>query len=310
MFIYINNIPKIAIVVALFETVSDASRIRSDMGNGLDGYHWYSLVLHGLSNIVTFSLFSLYLTRPNKKNVFYFILSFLVSGFTALMATEKAPFVWLVLGLFIVFILVKKRGLISLKFIFVSVFFSIIAVSIMVSIFSGFSFEKSLIAFVSRAFAGSIEPAYHYLVMFPSYEEFKYGRTFNNPGGILPFEPYSYTLEVSKYLSPELAENGIIGSMPTVFWGEAYINFGLPGVFIVSFFMGCFVYFIELLVFQLKDTSLKVGFYVWMLMHYKDLAVSGFSSYVLDIDFIILISLVMFFLLSVNRPRNRILLEK
>lgn len=298
LYLYLDKIPKIALFVALLGSPLEASILRSNMGNAFEGYHWYSVIIHGLSNIITFSLFALYLVKKNIKNLTFFIVSFGVSVFTSVMSIEKGPVLWLLIGLSMVFLIVKNQGVISIRLILINIVILIIFGVFMVFIFSEYnSIEKSFIAFISRAFAGSIEPAYHFLFLFPNYENFVYGKTFNNPGGIFPFEPYSYATKVSEYLSPELSEIGVVGSMPTIFWGEAYINFGVFGVFFISFFMGFFIFFIDIIISCFKDTILKIGFYVWMLLHYKDLSKSGFSSFLIDFDFIILFSFFVFSLL-------------
>ncbi len=53
--------------------------------------------------------------------------------------------------------------------------------------------------------------------------------------GILPFEPFRMTVEVMNWVNPN--SNGVVGSMPTVFWAEAYANFGIIGVCIVPFLL-------------------------------------------------------------------------
>lgn len=291
--IYLSKVSSVALFVALFESVSEARVARSMMGNDFPGkYHWYSLVIHNLANILTFSFFSIYLQAKNKINLSVFLLAFLVSAFTALMATEKAPFAWLLIGLFLVYVLMTSNGRYPLKKLLV--FFSIVLTFMALSyvFFMGLSESGQVFSSLfSRIFAGSIVPAYHYLEFFPQHQEFLLGASFPNPGGILPYEPFELTKEINNWLSPTMIEGGVVGSMPTVFWGEAYANYGLAGVLIVPFIIGFVLYFIEVIISKFIDTPFKIGFYVWLLLHYKDLSVTGFSGYFIDFHLIILASI-------------------
>lgn len=288
--IYLSKISSVALFVALFENVSEAKVARSMMGNGFPGkYHWYSLVIHNLANILTFSFFSIYLLARKKVYLFAFVLTFLVSAFTALMATEKAPFAWLLIGLFLVYVLITSNGRYPFKKL--TVFFPIVLTFMILSyvVFMGFSeLGQVFSSLFSRIFAGSIAPAYHYLEFFPQHQEFLFGASFPNPAGILPHQPFELTKEINNWLSPTMIESGIVGSMPTVFWGEAYANFSLAGVLIVPFIIGFLLYFIEVIISRFIDTPFKIGFYVWVLLHYKDLSVTGFSGYFIDFNLIVL----------------------
>ena len=94
----------------------------------------------------------------------------------------------------------------------------------------------------SRTFTGQIQPAYHYLEFFPMHHDFLWGRSFPNPRGILPFEPYRLTVEIMNWRFPDLVKRGVVGSMPTTFWGELYANFGTLGVITIPFFVGIVIY--------------------------------------------------------------------
>lgn len=288
--IYLSKISSVALFVTLFESVSEAKVARSMMGNDFAGkYHWYSLVIHNLANILTFSFFSIYLLARKKVYLFTFVLTFLVSAFTALMATEKAPFAWLLIGLFLVYVLMTSNGRYPLKklLIFFPIVLTFMALSYVV--FMGFSeLGRVFSSLFSRIFAGSIAPAYNYLEFFPQHQEFLLGASFPNPAGILPHEPFELTKEINNWLNPSMIESGIVGSMPTVFWGEAYANYGLIGVLIVPFIIGFLLYFVEVIISIFIDTPFKVGFYVWVLLHYKDLSVTGFSKYFIDFHLIVL----------------------
>lgn len=301
--IYLSKIPRIALFVALFEGVQESSIARSMMGNDFTGkYHWYSLVIHDLANLLTFSFFATYLLVRRKIYFFFFLLSFLVSGFTALMATEKAPFAWLLIGLFLVYVLAIKQGRYPLKRLVI--FFSVVLLFIAFSylFFMGTSeLGQALLNLFSRAFAGSIQPAYHYLEFFPAHQNYLWGSTFPNPGGILPHQPFALTKEVMNWVNPSGIEKGVVGSMPTVFWGEAYANYGYYGIAFIPFFMGFILYTIDYYLSRIVASPLKIGFYVWLILHYKNLSSTGFSGFIIDIYLVTLIFVVLMIIAFSNK---------
>ena len=59
------------------------------------------------------------------------------------------------------------------------------------------------------------------------------------------FNNLEITVEIMKYFYPYEFKEGKTGSMPTIFWGDMYGNFGLLGVLIPPFFVGYFLFFIN-----------------------------------------------------------------
>lgn len=304
LFVYLFKVPSIALFVALSEGASSDSHLaRSLMGNDFDGkYHWYSLIMHDLFNIVTFALFSAFLLTKRKILFFFFIVAFLGSSFAAVMATEKGPFAQILIGLLLVYGISLLKGKIPIKatIILVVVLFSSLIVFYIVfmgskDVFSAFG------SIFSRALAGSIQPAYHYLEFFPHHQDFLMGRSFPNPGGILPIEPYKMTIEVMNWVDPN--DYGIVGSMPTVFWAEAYANFGVLGVVFVPFVIGVVVYTVYYFVDKIENTPMKIGFFVWLMQHFKSLSITGFSGYIIDFYFIMLTFILILSIAFANKFR-------
>lgn len=308
---YLRQLDKIALIVTLTDGKSAADIARSNMGNSFHGkYHWYKLVMHDLGNLVTFTSFAIWLIRKRAKDVILLIAALSYSVFVAIMATEKGPIAWLLIGLFMVYFLVRTNGFIPLKKL---IPFAFLIVGLL--IISYIYFMKSdgvgsaLWSVFSRAFSGSISPAYFYLEFFPEHQEYLLGRTFPNPGGLMPYEPYRYTIEVMNWLFPDLVGTGVVGTAPTVFWGEAYANFGPLGIPIVAFFMGSLVALVSYFVSKLEINPLTIGFLVWLILIFKDLSNSGFSGYFYNI-YIISVTVFVVTFLSVPgyiRVRRKIL---
>ncbi|MGN5055314.1 O-antigen polymerase [Aeromonas veronii] len=308
---YLRQLDNIALFIALTDGASAAKLARSDMGNSFSGnYHWYKLVMHDLGNLVTFTSFAIWLMRKRAKDFLLFITAFFYSVFVAIMATEKGPMAWLLIGLFMVYFLIRSNGFIPFKKLIPFTFLIVGLLIISYIYFMGAGdVGSALWSVFSRAFSGSISPAYFYLEFFPEHQEYLLGRTFPNPGGLMPYEPYRYTIEVMNWLFPELVETGVVGTAPTVFWGEAYANFGPLGIPIVAFFMGSLVALVSYLVSKLEINPLTIGFFVWLILIFKDLSNSGFSGYFYNIYIISVTVFVITFLsvLGYIRVRRKIL---
>ena len=306
--LYLSKISRIAILVALLDGIQESHIARSSMGNNFSGkYHWYRLVIHDLANVITFSFFAAYLLKKEKIHFILFAFSFLVSAFTALMATQKAPIAWLLIGLFMVYVAVRHRGFYPIRK--VIIFFpAIIGILVLAYVyFMGVSDVSIALSRVfSRAFAGSIQPAYHYLEFFPTHHDFLYGASLPNPGGIFPYQPYALTTEIMNWVNPSDIDKGIVGSMPTVFWGEAYANFGYAGLIFIPFLVGFLLYVVDIFVSKITDTPLKIGFYVWILVHYKSLATKGFSGFMVDFYMVAMLLIILGVLALSNKFRIKI----
>ncbi|EMK6923501.1 oligosaccharide repeat unit polymerase, partial [Vibrio cholerae] len=295
------QLDQIALIVALTDGANAAKEARSVMGNSFSGkYHWYKLVIHDLGNLVTFTSFAIWLIRKRAKDALLLITALSYSVFVAIMATEKGPMAWLLIGLFMVYFLVRSNGFIPFKKL---IPFAFLIVGLLITSYVYFMGSEdvgsALGSVFSRAFSGSILPAYFYLEFFPEYQEYLLGRSFPNPGGLMPYEPYRYTIEVMNWLFPDLVETGVVGTAPTVFWGEAYANFGPLGIPIVAFIIGCLIALVSYLVSKLEINPLTIGFFVWLILIFKDLSVTGFSDYLYNI-YIISLSVIMFAMLAVR----------
>lgn len=309
LILYLKAVPKVAIW-ALFENgVVAAAAARSSMANDFSGaYHWYSLVMHDLLNVITFIFYASYLKFPTGKFRLLLAISLTGSIFTALMAIHKAPIIWLFVGMFFTYCLTKLKGNIPLKSI---VKISVVIIGVLVWLYMIFmdtaNTSIALKALLSRAFTGGIAPAYYYIEYFPEVHDFLYGRSFPNPAGIFPFEPFALTVEVNNWKFPFLIEKGIVGSAPTIFWAEAYANYNFYGVFIISFLVGLLLAFVSHFVNKLEDSPIKIGFTVWLISHYLHLSDSGISGYLFDIYLVGITFFVLMTLIISNNLKLKII---
>ena len=254
------------------------------MTNNFSGrYHWYYLIMRHWLNILTFIFFANFLVKKTARNLISFFIVFITASISTLIAGEKAPFVWLIMGLFLVGCLVLNNKKIPIK---ATALFSLTVFLILTFIFTVFSGFKSvgpaLLAVFSRAFTGDITPLYFYLDYFPNVKSFLYGASFPNPAGIFPIEQFNLAVEIANWAVPQIVKLGLVGTMPTAFWGDVYANFGRLGLIIIPFWVGIFVGLTSLLVSKINDSVIKFGFLVWLIFHYKKLAYSGIGSLIID----------------------------
>lgn len=112
----------------------------------------------------------------------------------------------------------------------------------------------------------------------------------------MPYEPISISKEVWAVIFSEKLVLGQVGSMPTFFVGELYANFGYLGVIIPPFFIGFFLYGLNLILLKLIITPIFLSFYIQIIIHYTGLSATSLNKYILDTKMFILLFALMFIL--------------
>ncbi|KZY73981.1 hypothetical protein A3742_02635 [Oleiphilus sp. HI0071] len=303
LLLYLVQIPKVALLVSIMGGGEDSKFVRSEMGNNFSGkYHWYSLFMHDVAKLVAFSFFAQWRLTKKKLAGFMFFLSFLLVAFSTLMATEKAPFAWFILGLFLVHTIVKNRGRIRVGGALFSIGLMLAFLILAYQVFMGSGDALAAVQHAfSRALTGSTGSSYFYLEFVPDQQGFLLGRSFPNPAGILPFEHFRLTVELMQWRFPAEARSGIVGSSPSVFWTELYANFGWFGLLIPAVFVGFMLAVLDFFVNTICISPIVVGLNVWLLLHFKSLATSGISNYIVDMPLWVLVALVLLITLMCRR---------
>lgn len=288
LFIYLRQVgfENIALFAA-FNLIQESSLtlLRSNMGNSFSGkYHWYYLFMNQILKFCVLTYYSILLLKPSRLFFFLFFISFTCLLLSVTMATEKGPIAYLLISLMLVYVIIKKNSFIPIKTLLpiASVMIAIL-VFFYINFMGAQSMTDALLGVLSRTLTGQIQPAYHYLQFFPKYQNFLYGRSLTNPMGIFPFVPYNIAQEVMAWYDPNQNVSGVVGSMPTIFWGELYANFGLLGVLTFPFFVGYFLYWFNNKILIFYPTPILIGLYVWFLMYFLNLNGTSLSSYFFDI---------------------------
>ena len=133
-----------------------------------------------------------------------------------------------------------------------------------------------------------------------------YGISFPNPAGIFPFESFRLTVEIMNYAKGDLLGD-LVGSMPTVYIGEMYINFGLYGLILASIMFGFALQTLDILFVRSLLVSKSVIFsslYIYMIYYFSQFAETGISGIIVDTNFYMVL-FISFIYCLINRCNLR-----
>lgn len=273
--IYLSQVDNIALVEAV--TGGNVATARSGMTNDFPGkYHWYRLFFYDFSWIATLALYAIALVNRTKLAWGSFVIALLCTMFFLAMTAQKAPIVFFFATLFLVYAYLKTGRRVMKRHLLMLVTVSLVAFAVMYLAFMGsLDILSALSSTFSRALTGQLSGAYNYLWIFPGHIDYLMGRSFPNPGGIFPFEHFPLTKNVMAIVHPQLAEQGIVGSQPTMYWGEAYANFGWIGVLVAPLYVGFYIFVWKCMLGFIKTVPMKAASTVWVGFHLGTFAYSG-----------------------------------
>jgi oligosaccharide repeat unit polymerase len=297
--LYLSKVDNIALFVAINSTHADAAIARSLMGNEFENYHRYKIFIYDVTQFISYILIANCIIKPNRLNYFLCGISLCLSIFSSLLSIEKGPVLWFLIGCYFSYLYVKNDGLISIrKFFSLSLILILILILFYLLLLDAPDLKGAISVLLSRIITGQISPAYFYVNYFPYLENYLLGTSFPNPGGVLPFEPNQFTVSISNWITPQDISSGVVGSAPTVFWGESYANFGPVSIPLISLIIGIVMTCIDHLISNLKRNALSIGLSVWLVLHYRELSSTGFSGFLVDLPLMIIILAYYFVLLK------------
>jgi oligosaccharide repeat unit polymerase len=285
LYFFISKIEILPIVGVISDlSTKELAFLRSESGYGFSGksyrYDLFSTTLPTLLLLIVF-----FMRRESKKwNILFYFLIFYLS-FVAIMQLHKAPLIHMVILLTLAYLFVNKN--ISFKKVFLIFFLSYLSLLIMYVFFMGKG-DVPVLSLMSapfhRIFIGSITPFYWYQ-LFQENFGFLYGTAMPNPMDIFPFEHRKISVEVMQFANPSAFEAGRVGSMPVVFYGNIYMNFG---VIISIFSMVVFGFIIQILdiIFSSKLSKNKdlilSALYIYLIYFFGKYATTSFTGIIVD----------------------------
>lgn len=273
--------------------------LRSQATNAFIGKMYrYEIFMDTIPQFLFIASYMIKQTTTEKKWKYLFYFLFLYNGFYALVSLQKAPIIKLLLLFFIMHVFL--RGKMNKKLIVLIISISIPLIVAMYVFFMGAknsSVDTILGSAIHRIFIGSIAPFYWYIDYFDIHD-FLGGTSFPNPGGLLPFTHFQLTVVISNF-----AHNtgDVVGSMPTVFIGEMYANFGVFGIILSSIFMGFIIQTLD--VFFLKKFVYKkpiglCALYLFLVNFFSKYTGTSASNFIVDINLYVVMFVYLLLLVS------------
>lgn len=270
LFLYINKLNMIPLTGAI-KGLDPAylALLRSEATNSFDGkYYRYMMFVKDLPLLLILVVF-FFKTSGFKWKLFFYIL-FIYNIYVNIMDLQKAPVIQLLLILMLAKFYIDRK--VSKKVFVVIGVLSVILLMIMYKFFMMGSVERDFLEFLyapmNRLFLGQIKPFYYWLE-FQENIGYLYGKAFPNPGGIFPFDFRNIPIEVMEFAHPEIVSTGRIGTMPTIFYADWFINFG---PLLAGFSM-------LLLGFILQITDIV---FIRFLIKYKSVFISALFIYIIN----------------------------
>lgn len=282
--LYLTRVPSIALMYALRGDVLSAAVARSEMTNNFGGDHWrYELFFRYVMDYCVVYAFIEWRTRRSMPMGVLFLLLFTGAAFSAIMTIEKGPLFALFVMIFLAHVLLTDGRYWQRAAAWAVPLAVLLLVVMKVWFMGALSLSDSFGDVVWRVFSGQIVSAYFYVDQFPRELPYLGGSSFPNPGGLLPFEPVSVTVKMAEIIYPGDYSRGVVGSAPTVFWGEMHANFGPLGVVVPSFWVGVGIYSLHYLLRRLPLTPATLTLTVLLTMHYRVLTGTGLSEFLVDV---------------------------
>ena len=274
--------------------------MRSDAGNNFSGkLHWFKFLIGASSKFMLIILF--FNKRRNFLWRILFTICLIYVLFISVMNLNKAPIIDLVLLLFVSGVIQKKK--VNFKLI-IGLGILIFSFLILMYVYFMGQNDKNLFIILKiifhRVFVSQIAPFYWYQDMQSSIG-FLMGSTFPNPGGFLPFENFPITTKVFAYAYPQKIASGIVGSLPTVFYADWWINFGVIGATLSMLLLGFLLQFLDLLFksyVSINNSIIPISYYIYLMFFMSKYVGTSYVGILFDFEFVLvsILALVLYFI--------------
>ena len=281
---------------------TEMMQLRSKGTNAFIGkLYRFNMIMRILPLVLMMITFFLKNVSVRYKQLLYLLIAYNV--FVALMDFQKAPIINVIILILLAHFYYKSR--IKKKEIYFGCTVAIILIFIMYIFFMGLYGRGALNVihtFFHRIFIGEISPFYSWQL----YQEefgYLYGTSFPNPAGMFPFEHTRITVEISKFTHPEIFELGIVGSSPTVFFADWFINFG---PFMTLFSMVLFGIILQLVDISfinhlLKKKSLLISvLFIYLIIYFSKFVGSSYVGIIIDEGLIFPVLIILFIYITQN----------
>jgi hypothetical protein len=303
---YLSNVRSIALFTAISDGPVAAALSRSEMTNGFSGKYWrYSLFFRLLLDYCVVFLFVDAMVRRSRLAWVIFGVALGAAMFSALMSIQKAPVLHLIIMIYLALTMLTDGRYWQPVAKYLTPLVLGLLVVMNLQFMGARSAGGALAAVGTRVLTGQIAPSYFYLERFPEFSGYLMGRSFPNPGGILPFEPVRLTVEISRTIFPGDYSREVVGSAPTVFWAEMYANFGPVGAVLSSVLVGVMLFGCHVLLRRRRLSAALIAATTVLTIHFKSLTQTGLSSYLIDIPLFVVVGVTVLLTLAAGSARSR-----
>jgi len=273
----------------LFNISENLSLLRSNATNNYSGKLFIVNIFVVVIPQLLFIIVS-FVKKSKKQNILYIYL-FLFNVFISISTLEKGPLIKFIILLLIIKIIKKEIRFNIKKIIVFTALFLIIIYSMYYFIMgqSEKSFYQLNEIILHRIFISQISSLYWY-INFVDFNGFLMGLSFPNPGGFLPFKSISLPVKMVELYKPNVGLTGVVGSMPTVYYGDWYANFGIIGVSVSSFFFGYVLQFFDNYFnhrFNKTNNILTLSLYLYMILFFTKYSGTSNTGILFDYSFVV-----------------------
>lgn len=261
-------------------------------------YHRYSFFFKTLLPLL--SLISISAAYKNK-DIFWKIISIFTFAFTSFMLIadlQKAPILFFLISVFILSAILRKK--IEIKKIILICLIFLIVLILMYQFIMGLVGRDTMEVVNTigiRLFLSQTKGMLSAFEVFPHEHDFLYGASFPNPGHIFNYEQFS----LPKYLFVKTygTHRFIVGTAPTTYFTEFYVNFGYLAM-IASMFIGAFLLQItQVILVRSPKNAMNLGLFVFLIIYLSKCALTS-----LFMSFGIMLIVLLFIFINIKILSN------
>ena len=276
-------------IVGLILGIGDPSQLRSDATSGFSGSRsFYYGFIQGLIPFLSYYFFAVYLKYKTTLTKYTWYISLFFALLASIQSLSKAPVIFYIFSLIILYYVSEQKKFNFKKLLIMgTIFFS--AIILFYTILQGGIreniFHEVIMPMLNRAFAGQIRPLYYYMEMFPNHHDFLLGQSIGLPSfihSLIYDDRYIISVEIMNYIHPGHYIDRV-GRANTIYWGEAYANFSILGIIVISVLAGFIMKILDILLTNNLNT-LNMAIYVYLIMYFTKLVFSGFSIVLLPLS--------------------------
>jgi len=288
-FLYIRSLDNIALFHAFIGS-EGVDKMRSEMGNANQSSHWIRLFINVFC--VFWGYISIILVKQTQK-IRYKILNVIAQlGVIVLLLIDTSKFA--IIQYFIGLLAIEYflgDGKLKGKMLRLAIL-GFAGIFGMYYLFASLdNIGIILQAASSRMVTGSIAPSYFYLQYIDQTGNYFLGTSFPNPGGVFGYTPISVSVFIMDWWFG-YSDDGIVGSSPTTFWAEAYVNFSIIGIVIFSSYMGLLIRLLDSVISKYSHRLVLKAAFGWFSAFIFTANISGISEFLKPIFIVALGSII------------------